>query len=171
MTGRTLFLTLAVSLALLASFGIAAADTTVCPSSQSITVGSIDSGARTDLCAIDGATETLLEGLQNGKSKLRAFWTFPNVPAGDISINFYGTRPTNSEGDNFQFGYNTNGKIIYQSIDGALIDSPSAPSGGITIPLYHTTQTTTFYVALWDTNANGPILDTVTLDDVVIISH
>lgn len=171
MTGRTVLVLLAASLAVLASFGIAAADTTICPGNQSITIGSIVSGSVTDLCAIDGAKEVLQEGLDNGKSKLRKFWTFPNVPAGDISINFWGTRPANSEGDNFQFGYNTTGQQIYQAIDGALISKPFAPSGGITIPLLHTTQTTTFYVALWDTNNSGPILDTVCLDDVVIISH
>jgi len=162
---------LVVSLAVLASFGVAVADTTVCPSGQTISIGSVVSGSYTDLCAIDGAKECLKEGLDNGKSKLRVVWTFPNVPAGDISINFWGTRAANSEGDNFQFGYNTTGGALYQSIDGALINKPFAPSGGITIPLYHSTQTTTFYVALWDTNNNGPILDTVCLDDVVIISH
>jgi hypothetical protein len=171
MTGRNAVILLAASFALVASIGIAAADTTTCPTNQSITVGSVVSGAVTDLCAIDGAKEVLQEGTENGKSKLRAFWVFPNVPAGDLSINFWGTRPANSEGDNFQFGYNTTGQAIYQAIDGALINKPFAPAGGITISLFHATQTTTIYLALWDTNNNGPILDTVSLDDVVIISH
>lgn len=171
MTGRTVLVLLAASLAVLASFGIAAADTTICPTNQSITIGSIYSGSPGDLCAIDGAKECLQEGLQNGKSKLRAFWTFPNVPAGDISINFWGTRAANPDNDNFQFGYNTTGGALYQSISGALISKPFAPSGGVTIPLFHTTQTTTFYVALWDTDNSGSSLDTVCLDDVVIISH
>ncbi|HYQ88823.1 MAG TPA: hypothetical protein VEU09_04250 [Candidatus Binatia bacterium] len=170
MSRPTLGMLVAALLAIGSLVGTVSAQTTTCPNTQTITTGSIVSGSYTDLCAIDGAKETLKEGAPNGKSRLRAFWVIPNVPPGDNSINFWGTRPTNSEGDDFQFGYNTTGQIIYQSIDGAIINKPFAPDGGITIPLLHTTQTTTFYLALWDTNNNGPILDTVTLDAVRIIT-
>lgn len=48
---------------------------------------------------------------------------------------------------------------------------PFAPTGGITIPLLTTTETKTFTIFLTDTNNNGPILDSVTLDAVRICTQ
>ena|SRR5690349_16454086 len=145
------------------------AQTYTCPNSQTITVGTIQSGSTASLCAEDGSFEVLKEGLSNGISKLRKTFVIPNVPAGTQYLNFYGTRPTNSEGDNFQFYYNTTGQPFGILISGGIINHPFAPVGGITVPLnITTTQTTTFYILMADTDNSGPILDTVSLDTLRI---
>lgn len=145
------------------------AQTYTCPNSQTITVGTIVSGSTASLCVEDGSLEVLREGLSNGISKLRKTFVIPNVPPGTQYLNFWGTRPANSEGDNFQFYYNTNGKPFGILITGAIIDKPFAPSGGITVPLgITTTSTTTFYILMADTDNSGPILDTVNLDTLRI---
>jgi len=149
--------------------GVASATTYTCPSNEVITIGTIQSGSFINLCAIDGVYEVLKEGLDNGKSKLRMKYTIPNVPAGTQYLNFWGIRPANSEGDNFQFYYNTTGADFGQLITGAIINKPFAPGGGLTVALgLTTTSTTTITILLSDTNNSGPILDTVTLDAVRI---
>jgi len=171
MTGRTVLFLLVASLAVLASFGVAAAD--VCTGSwkETLTVGTIFSGTANNICYIDGSTEVLKEALDNGTSHLRVMWRFDNVPAGAQSINFYGTRVANTDGDNFQFYYNQDGGSTGTTISGALINKPFAPSGGSTIPLnLTTTQTSTIYILLWDT-ADGIGLDKVTLDRVAIVTQ
>jgi hypothetical protein len=172
MLGRIAAVLLAIGFAI-ALASTAEASTTTCPTSQTITIGTIQQGSYNDLCAEDGVFEILKEGLDNnGKSKLRKTFVIPNVPAGTQYLNFWGTRPANSEGDNFQFYYNTTGQPIGILISGGLINKPFAPTGGITVPLnITTTQTTTFYILLSDTNGNGPILDTVTLDTVRIVTQ
>lgn len=172
MIGRIGLIVLAVSFAVFASFGIAAATTTVvCPGSQVVTIGTITSGSYSNLCAIDGNTEVLTEALDNGVSKLQKKWTFPNVPAGTIVLHYWGTRPANSDGDNYQFLYNDTGQNFGQVITGAVVNKPFAPSDGIRITLETTTSTKDFTVFLKDTNENsGTSLDSVTLDCVTIES-
>jgi len=172
MTGRITFTVLAASLALIASFGIAAATTTVvCPSGQTFTIGTAFSGSYSDLCAIDGAKEVAKEALDAGISKLQKSWSFPSVPAGTIVLHYWGTRPANSENDNFQFYYNDTGGAFGQLITGALINKTFAPTDGVRITLETTTQTKNFVVFLADTNENsGTNLDTVNLDCVTIES-
>src|SRR5207249_1991824 len=120
--------------------GYASAQTYSCPTSEVITVGTIESGSYLDLCAIDGSYEVLREGLYNGKSELQIKYVIPNVPPGAQSINFWGIRPANSEGDNFQFYYTADDKPFGILIQGAIINHPFAPTGGITIPLLTTTE-------------------------------
>lgn len=169
MSGRTLLTLLAASLAIACSTNIAAAQTYTCPTAQSITIGSVVSGSYTNLCAEDGSYEVLKEGLDSGISKLRIMYTIPNVPAGTQYINFWGTRPANSEGDNFQFYYNTTGQSFGILITGAIINKPFAPGGGLTVSLgLTTTSTSTIYLLLSDTSNSGPVLTNVTLDTVRI---
>jgi hypothetical protein len=158
-------------LAVLAWAGIAGAQT--CPNGETITFGTIVSGSYLNLCQEDGTTEVLREGLVNGKSKLKIVYTIPNVPAGTQSINFWGTRPPNPEGDNFQFYFNTDGGPRFQLIQNAVISKPFAPIGGLTVPLgLTTTSPTTIYLLLQDTNpSSGSQLDTVTLDTVRITTQ
>ena len=144
MSGRTFLSLVAALFAFVCSAGVAAADTYSCPTSESITVGSVVQGGYQDLCDEDGVYEILQEGLDNGISKLRVVWTIPNVPPGKQYLNFWGTRPANSEGDNFQFYYNNDGKIFGMLIPGAIINHTFAPVGGATIDLNLTTTTTTY---------------------------
>src|SRR5689334_22022280 len=172
MTGRTVLVLVAVSLAVLSIASIAAADTCTASWKETLTLGTIVSGSANNLCFIDSNTEVLKEGRDNNNtSHLRVMWEFDNVPAGVQSINFYGTRPANSDGDNFQFYYNQTGGSIGLTISGALINKPFAPSGGVTVPLNLTTSSTsTIYILMADT-ADGLGLDTVTLDRVAIVTQ
>jgi hypothetical protein len=157
-------------LSILGSVRIASA-TTVCLSNEWWTLGSIVSGSSANLCAIDGSTYVLREALNGSSvSHLNVKWDFVNVPAGTVSLHFHGIRPANSDGDNFQFYYNTNGAGFGTLIPGALINKSFAPVDGVTITLETTTSVKTFTVFLADT-AGGSNLDTVTLDAVRIISQ
>ena len=171
MTGR-IGIILAVLVAVLSLASIAAADTCTLSGNETLTLGTIVSGTANNLCYEDGVTEVLKEGKDNNnKSHLRVMWKFANVPAGTQSINFYGTRPNNSDGDNFQFYYNQTGNPnIGLTITGALINHNFAPTGGVTSSLsLTTTSTSDIYILLADT-ADGLNLDTVTLDRVAIVT-
>jgi hypothetical protein len=161
---------LAATVLVLSLASIASATTITCTGSwkETLTTGTIVSGTANNLCYEDGVTEVLKEALDNNVSHLRVMWRFDNVPAGVQSITYYGTRPANSDGDNFQFYYNQTGGPIGLTITGALINKPFAPTGGVTLPLnLTTTQSSTIYILLGDT-AGGLGLDTVNLDRVVI---
>lgn len=170
MSGRIAAVLLVLGIAL--AMASTAQATITCPNSQTITVGTIQSGSTGNLCGSeDGSYEVLKEGLDNGVSHLRKMFVIPNVPAGTQSLHFWGTRPGNPDGDNFQFYYNTTGQPIGITITGALISKPFAPNGGFTVPMnITTTQTTTFYILLGDT-AGGTNLDTVTLDTLYMITQ
>ena len=160
---------LAVFVAVLSIASIASATTVTCPSSETITIGSLVLGSYSDLCVIDGSKEVLKEGLGGGVSKLQVQWSFPSVPAGNQVLHYWGTRPTNAEGDNYQFYVTDRGTPFGILIFGAIINHPFAPNDGIRIPLWNTTTTKNFTVFLADTNENsGTILDSVTLDCVTI---
>jgi hypothetical protein len=166
MNARTLS-TAAIVAAVACLAGTATATTYTCPSAESITIGTIQSGSYGNLCAEDGAYEVLQEGLQGSSSRLRVVYTIPNVPAGTQYLNFWGIRVANSEGDDFQFYYNRTGGSHGILISGGIINKPFAPIGGLTVPLgLTTTSTSTIYILLSDTTNSGPILDTVTLDTV-----
>jgi hypothetical protein len=164
---------LAVFVAVLSIASIAAATSTTCTSAlkETLTTGTIVSGSANWLCYEDGVTEVLREALDGGVSHLRVMWRFDNVPAGVQSITFYGTRPANTDGDNFQFYYNQTGGAIGLTITGALINKTFAPAGGVTAPLnLTTTQPSTIYILLGDTTG-GAGLDTVNLDRVVVVTQ
>src|SRR6185312_11962779 len=135
---------LAVFVAVLSIASIAAATTTTCTSAlkETLTTGTIVSGSANWLCYEDGVTEVLREAGTPTISHLLVMWRFDNVPAGAQSITFYGTRPANSDGDNFQFYYNQDGSASGTLISGALINKTFAPAGGITASLNLTTIST-----------------------------
>lgn len=82
MLGRRLLSLFVIATAMAFTANLAKATTYTCPSSESITIGTIVSGSYADLCAEDGVYEVLSEGLDGGVSKLRMKYTIPNVPVG-----------------------------------------------------------------------------------------
>ena len=81
-SAHAVFILLAASVSFVCA-GYASAQTYSCPTSEVITVGTIESGSYLDLCAIDGSYEVLREGLYNGKSELKA-----TVNRGKNAVNF-----------------------------------------------------------------------------------
>ena len=161
-------LTLA-TLAALACMALASSASALpyCVWTQTISIGTVDSGNSGNLCACDNTKEVLKEALDNGVSKLRAKWTFSQVGPGTIVLHYKATRPNNSDGETYQFYYNTTGGDFGILIPGAVIDHNFAPADGMTFTLETTTTMKDFTILLSDT-AGGTNLDTVSLDCVYV---
>ena len=142
---------------------------TCATSDYSTSPGVITGGSYADTCASDNIRETFAETLQAGKSRLKHTWLFQNVPAGTHTLLVEGSRPSNSEGDNFQFYRSTVPGSFYIKIQGALINTVGETTiysaTGLT-----TTQVGSIYIRMEDTNPNGSQLDNVYIDRVILLT-
>jgi len=91
------------------------------------------------------------------------------VPAGQShKLHVEGHRPTNTEGDNFQFSYSTTGSS-YTTIPGALINTTSDVAGGTDYTFGTGGLSGIVYIRIQDTNqSSGAALDTVYVDHLTI---
>jgi len=131
--------------------------------------GTILAGSYVDTSFSDDQYEVLKEGLQSGKSKLNYVWQFSALPTGQShKLHVEGHRPSNSEGDNFQFSYSTNG-TTYMTILNALISTTSDVAGGTDYTFGSGGLSGTIYIRVQDTNqSSGSALDTVYVDHLTI---
>jgi hypothetical protein len=114
----------------------------------------------------DGVYESLTEG--GSKTTLVHTWQIDGVIAGashDLLLKGY--RPGNTEGDNFQFSYSTNG-TKFTAIPNAVISIAREPQNPIAYPFPAGALSGTVYIRVTDTVATGSIKDTVNVDYLAI---
>jgi hypothetical protein len=132
--------------------------------------GAILGGTHVDTHIANDVREAFQETLQGGVSRLAHTWRFENVPAGTTSpaLVFEGYRPNNSESDDFQFYYSTDGQT-FTSIAGAVINKVLELTGGISVTFGTPGLSGTIYIQVQDTNqATGTNLDRVYVDYLTI---
>ena len=88
------------------------------------------------------------------------------MPAGHHSPCIAGYRANSPEGDNFQFGYNTDGRTRYLVITNAITNSAAEQSGRYAMS--SDTVSGTVYVSVWDTVGTDTHINGVNLDQVEI---
>ena len=128
--------------------------------------GTVTSGDYSDTAASDSFYEVIQETNVGNVSKLKHTWTFPVSPGCSHTLNFEGSRTSNSEGDNFQFYWATDpsSDANFTAISGALISSTFFPIGGVSASFTTPSTATTIYIRVMDTNqTSGPSLDSVSL--------
>ena len=92
----------------------------------------IVSGSYAQTQASDDAYEVLQEVLQGGVSVLEHVWRFDNVPLGScLTLNLEGNRPSNPDGDGFNFYWSEPLDDPYTPIQNVEINLPAELQGGI----------------------------------------
>jgi hypothetical protein len=150
----------------------AVADAMNCATSDYSTgPGIIYSGSYADTCICsDNVREVLRETLVGSSSRLKHVWEFAEVPPGTHSLLVEGYRPSNAEGDDFQFFYGTVPGPFYIKIQGAIINSSTETTFVVPMGLT-TTSWGPVYIDIEDTKTTGGTLDFVYLDRVVILTE
>jgi len=142
-------------------------------SDESTGPGQIMGGTYLDTQASNNIREAFSETVSGGVSKLYHQWSFPNVPAGSISIIREGYRLSTPDGDNFRFrGWKDTeeGPVFYfGSI--CTINSETEASQKCSLS-DTTTETLDFHFYIEDTNhTSGTDLTAVAVDYLAICSE
>ncbi len=137
-------------------------------SDYSIGPGRISQGSYVYTRDNDGIYEVLQETLVNGVSRLVATWRFDNVmPGSSHQLVLNGIRSGNTENDNFQFYYSTDGRK-FSIVPNAVISKPFT-NGANAYTFATGSLSGTVYIRVQDTNTtSGSQLDTVSIDYLVI---
>ncbi|HEU5182448.1 MAG TPA: hypothetical protein VFW45_16805 [Candidatus Polarisedimenticolia bacterium] len=116
--------------------------------------------------------ETLKEGAAGTSSSLNRFYNFGSFPAGTYKLHFKGSRPDNTDGDNFKFRWGTSQNGTQTDITGAVISSANEVAGGTDSGTFTLNSASTLYIFVRDTNsqANKGNLDTVTIDHLAVLT-
>jgi hypothetical protein len=140
-------------------------------------VGSVVSGTYLDTQGPDETPIVKRETLQEGaagtnSSSLNYFYNFGSLPAGTYKLHFKGSRPDNSDGDNFKFRWGTSENGTQTDISGAVISSATEVAGGTDSSTFTLTSASPLYIFVRDTNsqANKSSLDTVTIDHLAVLT-
>ena len=107
---------------------------------------------------------------------LTHIWRFANLPLGDHYLIFEGNRPSNTDGDNFQFSRkleSCTGFCLYNHISGALINHVFEPVGGTKVSLNLSTEEDgeNLLLRIKDTVVSGTDLATVNIDYLAICTE
>jgi len=137
---------------------------------QGSSPGIILSGSYLDTRTSDDRSEALQETLQSGNSRLTHVWKFTGVPTGASHLlHVEGHRPANTELENFQFAFSTDG-TSYTNISGALINTEQDVTGGTNYTFGTGSLSGTVYIRVTDTNTTGAVLDTLYVDHLTILT-
>jgi len=137
---------------------------------QGSSPGIIFSGSYPDTRTSDDRSEALQETLQSGNSRLTHVWKFTGVPTGASHLlHVEGHRPANTELENFQFAFSTDG-TSYTNITGALINTEQDVAGGTNYTFGTGSLSGTVYIRVTDTNTTGAVLDTLYVDHLTILT-
>jgi hypothetical protein len=133
-------------------------------------IGTVVSGTYAQTQASDDVREVLEEVSQGGVSRLEHIWRFDDVPLGScITLNVEGYRPSNSDGDDFQFSWSESLNGTYTDIPNAVIKKALELQGGSNYPFARSATSGTIYIKVSDTNQiSGGGLDRVYIDRLEI---
>lgn len=141
--------------------------------SEQTIIGTIAAGSHLDVRTSNNVREQLREAKSGGVSRLSHRWQFDGVPKTMTSpptrlkLVLEGYRPTNAEGDNFQFAYSADMGNTWTNISGAVINSQLEAI--FTFDLGQPVHGGTIFIRVEDTNqTSGKALDSVFIDYLVL---